>query len=85
MNQHQHDARIRWAVFSVIGVADLVLLTRVIVDSEHTAALLVGVAMLSAMLIVVVRIFDLGMLSVGKEGMKAELSRVKDKVGTIES
>ncbi|AMV24914.1 hypothetical protein VT84_10985 [Gemmata sp. SH-PL17] len=85
MNGDQHNPRLQWAVFVVLAVIDAGLLVKLFVGSSDIVGLLIGIGIVSALLVVTVRIFDLGSLSVGKEGMKAELREVKDEVGVIQN
>ncbi len=84
MDRDRHDTRIRWAVFAVLAFVDAGLLVKLLVGSSDIGLLLVSLAVVSALLLVSVRVFDLGSLSVGKEGMKADLRAVTDRVGIIQ-
>jgi len=64
-------------VFAVLAFVDAGLLVKLLVGSSDIGLLLVSLAVVSALLLVSVRVFDLGSLSVGKEGMKADLTPIR--------
>ncbi|QEL14327.1 hypothetical protein [Limnoglobus roseus] len=80
-----HNTRLQWAVFGVLTVVDGGLVVKLLLGSSDIGLLLVCVATVTALLVVSVRIFDLGSLTVGKDGIKADLLAVKDKVSDIQS
>ena len=83
MEQHQEYSKIQWAVFAVLALIAIGLIARLFVGSSDAGQILVSLAVVSVMLVANVRIFDLGSLSFSKEGFKAELKNVADRVDGI--
>jgi hypothetical protein len=84
MPRQQHEVALQWTLFALLAVVDAVLLFKLFGDAANVALLTAGVTVVSALLLVSVRIFDLGSLSVGEGGMKADLKTVEVKVGEIQ-
>ncbi|GAB1545469.1 hypothetical protein NUACC21_81450 [Scytonema sp. NUACC21] len=68
-----------WAVFLAVATVELLLLIKLL-TSEHNIQLLITIVIITGLLVLTIRIEDLNRVSLSKEGLEAELSRIKKEV-----
>ncbi len=84
MVEKEEDRPFQWAVFGVLVVVEFVLLGRLLFGGSDAGLLIGAITVISALLVVTIRLFDLGSLSFGKEGLRAELKVVEERVEQVD-
>jgi hypothetical protein len=72
--------RLQWAVFATLSIVEFGLLAGVLFGAREIGMLVGSMTVVAALLVITIRVFDLGSLSVGKDGVRAELKAVKEQI-----
>jgi hypothetical protein len=68
-----------WAVFAAVATVEVLLLVKLL-NSQATIELLLAIGVVTVLLVLTLRIEDLNKVSVSRDGLQAELSRLADDI-----
>jgi hypothetical protein len=80
MAEKRANVPLQWAVFGALVAVELGLVGRLLTGASEVGLLVAGITAVAALLVLTIRVFDLGSLSVGKGGIRAELNAVKERI-----
>jgi hypothetical protein len=80
MADRSDSRHLQWAVFGTLALVEVGLVAGVLIRSTDIGLLVGAITIVAALLVVTIRVFDVGTLSVGKDGLRAELNAVKEQV-----
>jgi hypothetical protein len=84
MDTEKQNSRLQWAVFVLLLATQIVLLTKLLITDSDYAAVITAIIVVAALLLINIRVFDLGSLRVGTKGLEAELKSVKNQVAEVD-
>lgn len=73
-----------WTIFLAILTVEVLLLLKLLRSQDSSTELLLVIGIVAVLLVLTLRIEDLNKVSVGKDGITAEIAQVKDKLQEVE-